>query len=118
MKKYFLHTGTEQQGPFSPEELKNLHISRDIMLWHDGLGHWTPAGNIEELQSIFTTVPPLFVAAPVTPGLPETEVKSRRFGRKTILIVGAILILALIGILVFQQIEYQEYRHYRMQHLN
>ena len=57
MKKYFLHNGTEQDGPFNIEELKEKKISRETSIWFEGLEEWTTAGKIEELNPIFSSIP-------------------------------------------------------------
>jgi hypothetical protein len=58
--KYFLHDGEEKQGPFSLDELKTKNISKKASVWREGLEDWTEAGSLEELSSLFTSVPPPF----------------------------------------------------------
>lgn len=58
MKKYFLHNGTEQQGPFDIDELRARHIQKDTPIWYEGLGEWTTAGTIDELKELFKIVTP------------------------------------------------------------
>ncbi len=60
MKKYFLHDGTNQQGPFDLEELAAKQITADTPVWYDGLPDWTTAGKLEELKDIIVHVPPPF----------------------------------------------------------
>ncbi|HEY6162751.1 MAG TPA: DUF4339 domain-containing protein [Bacteroidia bacterium] len=60
MKKYYLHNGIEQQGPFDAEDLKSRTITRETPIWYDGLPDWTKAGDIPELQSLFVSSPPPF----------------------------------------------------------
>lgn len=68
MKKYFLHNGTEQQGPFDLDELKTKHIKKDTPIWYDGIPDWTAAENIEELKEILkTSTPPPFTTKQPTP---------------------------------------------------
>lgn len=38
MKKYFYTNGTENFGPFTLEELKQEHISRETPVWFQELG--------------------------------------------------------------------------------
>jgi len=59
MKKYFTHSGSDQQGPFDIADLKAQKIGRDTLIWFEGIGNWTKAGDITELQSLFTAIPPL-----------------------------------------------------------
>jgi len=57
MKKYFLHNGTDHEGPFDIEELKTKEITSDTAVWYDGLDDWTTAGCVEELKVLIKTVP-------------------------------------------------------------
>lgn len=65
MKKYYLHDGVGQKGPYTIEELKQLTISKDSNIWFDGLDEWKRASEIEELQSILTVIPPVFNPPPI-----------------------------------------------------
>jgi len=58
MKKYFVHNGEKQKGPFTFEELKEIGIVYETKIWHEGLSEWTNAGNISELKEIITQSPP------------------------------------------------------------
>lgn len=77
MKKYFLHNGTEQQGPFDLDDLKEKHINKDTPIWYDGLHDWTTADKIDELKDILSTsTPPPFSSKQTTPppiNKPEAE---------------------------------------------
>jgi hypothetical protein len=65
VKKFYLHTGTEQQGPFNLEELKSKGILSNTPIWYEGLGNWTTAGNVDELNEILkTSAPPYFNPPP------------------------------------------------------
>jgi GYF domain 2 len=65
MKKYYLHEGATQQGPFSLEELRDKKITAATLVWFHPMPEWKPAGEIEELKSIFNPAP-----APVQPVIP------------------------------------------------
>ena len=58
MKKYFITQGNKQAGPFSLEELEEMKISRETMVWFSGLDKWMKANHIEELNPIFELIPP------------------------------------------------------------
>ena len=55
MKKYYFFDGTAQQGPFTFEELRVKNITPQTSIWFDPMPQWKPAGEIEELRSIFNT---------------------------------------------------------------
>ena len=58
MKKYFYSDGKEKQGPFSFEELKNENITRETLIWFEGLEDWIPAKDIKEIEEILQLIPP------------------------------------------------------------
>ncbi len=62
MKKFYLHNGQNQDGPFNIDELKALNIEKDTPIWYEGIENWTTAEKVEELKSILpvNVVPPKF----------------------------------------------------------
>jgi hypothetical protein len=76
MKRFYLHNGTEQQGPFDIEDLKTKNISRETSIWYEGLDEWTTAEKVEDLKSLFkSTPPPLRATKLVPPPLQKTHTK-------------------------------------------
>jgi hypothetical protein len=78
MKKYYLHNGTEQQGPFDIEDLKAKLINKDTPIWYDGLSDWTTADKIDELKDLFKTPPPFTTKQtppPINKQTAQTETK-------------------------------------------
>lgn len=63
MKKYYLHTGTEQQGPFDLEELKSKNIIRATPIWYEGLSEWITAEKVDELKELFSAIPPPYITS-------------------------------------------------------
>lgn len=65
MKKFYLHNGIEQKGPFDKQELLINGIKKDTPIWFEGINEWTTADKVEELQELFkTTTPPPFLSTP------------------------------------------------------
>lgn len=62
MKKYFIHNGQSEMGPFDFDELKTLKLTNETPIWFEGLQNWTTAGTIPELQPIINlySLPPKF----------------------------------------------------------
>ena len=58
MKKYFLHDGTTQHGPFDLAELETKIITAQTMVWYDPLPEWKSAGEIEELKNLINSKVP------------------------------------------------------------
>ena len=123
MKKYFYAEGDEHIGPFTIEELKEKKISRETLVWCDGMVDWEKAKNVEEIKSIFAVIPPPIKketpppikkeveATPptvhktetvVNTNTPVTEVKKAKSNktRNILIIVFAIIIVAVAAILI------------------
>lgn len=58
MNNYFYTDGIKQFGPFTLEELRGRHITRDTQVWTQQLGEWKPAGSVLELNDIFGSTLP------------------------------------------------------------
>jgi hypothetical protein len=58
MKKYYLTVNGSQLGPLTLEELKSNTLKKKTMVWFEGLIEWKEAGTIEELSSLFNSIPP------------------------------------------------------------
>lgn len=101
MKKYFLHNGTEQQGPFDLDDLKSRNITRETKIWYDGLLNWVTAKDVDELKSLFSSSPPPLTKQASPPPISDTGVaftvgkalgKSRWWVTPSIILaIGAVL---------------------------
>ena len=60
MKKYYTHNGTNQEGPFSIDDLREKKIAPETQIWYEGISDWKQAKNISELNKIFKKGPPPF----------------------------------------------------------
>lgn len=108
MKKYYLHNGTDQQGPFDIEDLKTKLINKDTPIWYDGLSDWTTADKIEEFKDLLnSTTPPPFTSKQTPPinklhtTTPTVEPKKKSNFGKTIAIVVVVLIAIVGGLVIF-----------------
>jgi hypothetical protein len=105
MKKFYVHDGNSQLGPFSIQELEELGISTDTPAWHRGLQNWTPAGKVNELAPLFPAItpPPFKLAAKGNSShSPEPPQRKKRFrpGKVLMIICGlviAVLLISFIG---------------------
>ena len=77
MRKYFIHNGQTEKGPFDIDQLKELQIASETPIWFEGMQNWTTAGNIPELQSIINSygLPPKFEIPLQTTTIPPTFYK-------------------------------------------
>ena len=57
MTYYIRNKNEHRQGPFEVEELKKMHITKDTLVWSEGLYHWTKANEILELIDIVSESP-------------------------------------------------------------
>lgn len=114
MKKYFLHDGTEPSGPFDFEELKAKGITKKSPVWFEGMDNWKYAGEVAELNSLFTVVPPpieSFEAVPPTPTL-QKKVRARKMLglSKTTFWIGSGVLVLLVFICFFNNMQEERTR--------
>mgnify|MGYP002682993735 CR=1 FL=1 len=74
MKKYFYSDGKDKFGPFSFEELKNENITKDTLIWFEGLEDWKQAKEIGEFEEILKLIPP-----PIIPEKLNLEATDTKF---------------------------------------
>lgn len=101
MKKYYLHNGKEQEGPFSVDDLKSKQINRDTPIWYEGISEWTTAEKIDELKELIKTTPPPInkqTAQKETqqPEKPVKPKKKRKIGKIIAIIITIIIVIFLI----------------------
>lgn len=54
MHRYFIHTGKKKLGPYDVAELQSMHIKPDYTVWDPATAHWSKAGDVMELQELFS----------------------------------------------------------------
>lgn len=70
MENYFyLNEKNEQKGPISPEELISNGVTKNTLVWKNGMAQWLPAGEVHELAKLFTNE----TSTPSTPQPPVTN---------------------------------------------
>jgi len=57
MKIYFLHRQQEFLGPYSLDDLRNLPVTTNDLIWKDGTEDWVPAEKLEEFACMFSSKP-------------------------------------------------------------
>ena len=54
MNRYvYIDSEGKQKGTFTPNELRNEHISKNTLVWTQGMKQWMRAYDVAELQPIF-----------------------------------------------------------------
>ncbi len=54
---YFIVIDGKQSGPFAMSELA-ARVTRDTLVWRQGMAQWTRAGDVADLKSLVESVPP------------------------------------------------------------
>jgi hypothetical protein len=75
MKKYYLHNGTENIGPFDTEELKTKAITKNTEVWCEGMEDWRKAGEVVELKNSLTVLPPPFKSFATPPPIQSKPIQ-------------------------------------------
>lgn len=104
MKKYFLHNGSENIGPFDIEELKERKITKETQVWYEGLADWKEASEIEELKPILVVLPPPLTKKAAPQSFTETKIDAptkKSWFKKSLKIIG-FLLLAFVLIVVIR----------------
>lgn len=52
MSNYYYTDGRERFGPYALDELRDKGLTRDTLVWKQGLPDWVPAGQVSELIPI------------------------------------------------------------------
>ena len=113
MKKYFLHNGTEQDGPFNLSELKEKNLKKNTPIWYEGITDWVDAEKIEELKDYFKTeTPPPFkkeqkqTPPPIKNKVPQKKVTKKKISGKKILLTIVIgSVIAFGGLFIYANIQ-------------
>ncbi|GJQ29219.1 MAG: hypothetical protein HBSAPP03_11030 [Phycisphaerae bacterium] len=69
---FFVAVNNQQQGPFDPGMLATMarsgQLTRDTLVWKQGMAAWAKAGEVPELATVFAATPPPIPGGP--PALP------------------------------------------------
>lgn len=71
----YLHIAGQQYGPYDYATLKQFvttgQLTAQTLVWQQGMAAWTAAGDVRELQALFTPVPPATPPVPpISGGMP------------------------------------------------
>ncbi len=60
--QYFVAVNGQQSGPFNEQQLMQMaqggQLSRETLIWKNGMAGWLAAGQVNEVSGIFGSVPP------------------------------------------------------------
>ena len=108
MKKFYLHNGTENIGPFNLDELKAKATTKNTQVWCDGMEDWKNAGELDELKSILSVIPPPIAKMPeIKPEPIASNKKTHWFWR----MIRVLAILIIVCIAIFAFIDYMNEKY-------
>lgn len=100
-KQYYYTDGQNQFGPFNIDELKTKEITKETLIWYEGIDSWTKAGEITELAAFFKSIPPPLHTIAKTPPPVTTQIHvpevNRKKKKKLWIILGVIIGLFVLG---------------------
>lgn len=134
MKEYFIFNGQDTIGPLSKLKLFSQNITKETLVWYEGLNEWKRAGDIEELADLFSNkqVPPP-LPGQSTPIQSLSESADQRYKAKsefgpkqkkksTKKIVfwccGIFVILGVLGVVGYYVYEEEQYKYEQKQYSN
>lgn len=80
MENYFyLNEKNEQKGPVSPEELIRNGVTKNSLVWKNGMAQWLPAGEVPELAKLFTNETSTPLSPPPFPPTPPQPTGKQQF---------------------------------------
>jgi membrane protease subunit (stomatin/prohibitin family) len=60
--QYFIAVNGQQQGPYTQQVLQQMiqqgTLTRDTLIWKQGMGSWSKAGDVSDVSGLFGAVPP------------------------------------------------------------
>ncbi len=94
MSTYYIHFDNQQSGPFTIEELKTKNITRETLVWKEGMANWVKARELNDLDILFNSQPPPLNQTPPLIRLEEALPANNRKNNNAIkLLVGSIIIV-------------------------
>lgn len=107
MKYYYINQASEQVGPVEINQLQQAGITRETLVWKEGMKEWAPAGKVPELSNLFAQVTPPPAKNPGPPPPPVAAAPSKPAGallnknlKKLLIPAAAIVVLAVVAAFV------------------
>lgn len=70
---FFILVDNQQQGPYTLAELRSRNITSATLVWAEGMAQWTPAWQVEALQTLFAAGTAHAAGAPVPPPAQQAQ---------------------------------------------
>lgn len=134
MKEYYISDGQNTIGPLSKLKLFSQNITKETLVWYEGLNEWKKAEDIEELADLFSSKqlpPPLpRQATPIRPfsesvdhrnyTMSGTESSQKKKSTKKIVLwcCSVFVILCALGVIGYYVYEEEQYKYEQKQYYN
>ena len=134
MKDYYISDGQNTIGPLSKLKLFSQNITKETLVWYEGLSEWKRAGDIEELADLFSSkqIPPLppKQATPIrhfsesvdhhNDTMSGTESSQKKKSTKKIVLwcCSVFVILCVLGVIGYYVYEEEQYKYEQKQYSN
>lgn len=131
---YYISDGQDTIGPLSKLKLYSQNITKDTLVWYEGLSEWKRAGDVEELADLFSSkqvTPPLPIqATPIRPfsesvdqrnyAMSEAEPSQKKRSTKKIVLwcCSIFVILCVLGVIGYYVYEEEQYKYEQQQYSN
>lgn len=100
--KYFISRDDNQNGPYDKDELLSQRISRDTLVWTEGMEDWKKAIEVEDLKYLFAQVPPpINKNTPPKPTAVSTPIVNNSTNSKKGVFIGLGLALVIGCVIMF-----------------
>lgn len=70
-KEFYYLDGKEQKGPYSIDQLKEINLKSDTLIWEESFDNWKPLREVEELKGLLKKTPP-------PPPIIDTDISSKK----------------------------------------
>ena len=94
--EYYYYKDREEKGPIGIDQLKEVGLSPNTLVWRKGLAEWKRAKEVEELGSMFNKPQP--PEKPQVKMISDEESKRGRTGLKKALIISGVVVIGLAAL--------------------
>lgn len=73
MTTFYVASNGQPTGPYTIQQLMQLRISKETLVWNESMTNWTPAGSVAELHALFAAQQPPYCQPPEIQNRQETQ---------------------------------------------